>query len=219
MKLATAGYSDLSDRGGSILRGYDIEQGRAPKECRFPANRMAGLLHAARDLNEHPDDVRRRALLLGMWESWARSEGATHLVRALERDMRACNAFRDRVHASYRVHSEPTPDGQDVAIDIVIDNDLDYALHVVMSGNLIAEGLLPKAPGRAHRTRSIVWGGLEGDERVVGPRSVRTFRQNVDGYTQHLSLADAGGLSRIRPHVSAGGAFEGGGCTLPVRAD
>ena len=218
VQWATGGFTDLSDNGGSFLRTYEIEQAAASEECRFPTSRMAGVLRAARDLNEHPHSRRRQVALLGLWKSWTESEGADHLLRALERDMRTCSALRDQVHATYRVTSEPTPRGKDVAINITIKNTLNEEVAVNMAGSMLAHGLLPKMPGGPARTRSVVWGGLEGDEGVVRGRSVQTFRQNVNDYRKHLSFTDTGSVSRLRARVDAWPERTGIGCNLPVPA-
>lgn len=215
---ATGGFTDLSDAGGSFLRTYDIQQAAAPEECRFPASRMAGVLRAARDLNEHPHSRPRRTALLNLWRSWTEAENAAHLMRALERDMRDCAAFRDRVRASYRVATVPTPRGQDVGIDITIDNDLDDQIVVTMSGRMRAHDLLPTVTSQRPRNRLLVWGGLVGDQAKLNSRSIRTFRQNLNAYRKHLSLAETGRLSEIRPRVDAYVDSRGIGCNLPVPA-
>ena len=218
VELATAGFADLSSNGGTDLRSYAMTQAAVKEQCRFPTWRMGGVLRAARDLNEHPSDRARRAELVGLWTSWARSVGAEHWVRALRRSMRTCADFREQVRASYRVHMEPGGAGKDASVHIRVENGLDHQANLLLTGTLVAHGVLPRvpAPGRVPRDRSVVWGTLHDDQHELGPHATQTFPQNLTPNKQYLRLTSTGVLSRIRPLAYARDNETSRGCALPV---
>src|SRR5262245_6472865 len=117
--------------------------------------------------------------VLASYRDWATLVGLQHMGGALLKDRASCRQLIPNVPARYAVWWQPTAQGKDYWVQLIMQNDTDELLRGSLEGSLWATDPLPGSFGvrtmhRGRHSQRFDWGGSSADFMYARPHSRST---------------------------------------------
>jgi hypothetical protein len=207
-----------------LARRVDKVRGRLLTSCSSMPTTAASFFSAADRLTSRPLNAKSLDELLAAYARWATPIGEGRRAERIIKNRKACLELARQVRTGYAVWWEPTPEGKDMWVQLIVHNDTAHRLAVSLWGSLWATGVLPK---RAEYTRTHhgvrdatqwTWGGSSADSMYGEPHARSTTFVGI-GETYKLHMTSDGYMFDIQPVIQIhlyGPGTTPYGCSLPV---
>lgn len=212
--LSGAGRSSVDDAVARFAAAISKAVSRTRKACGGGATALDALVELVRTASDEGVDEPLLRRIVQAFEEWGRVIGrprTTQILYAAD----PCTILRKDVRASYEIRRRPQGDGVDVAVELLLENDLEKVVLLSHAGDVESTGERPDGASGSYR-----WGSSSSDFLEVAPG--RTSRAVVD--IVPAAGPDVDSVIQLLPHgdvrvvdVHAWASLANVTCSIPVK--
>lgn len=220
-RVLSAVTGESPEAANQFARRVDNARKRLLTRCASVPAAAASFFSAAERLTSRPLAADSLDELLAAYARWATTPGESRRAERAIANRKACLKLTRQVRTGYAVWSEPTPEGKDMWVQLIVHNETGHRFGVSLNGRLWATGMLPGwgDPTRTHHgvrdATQFTWGGSSADFMYADPHARSTKFVGI-GEFYKLHMTSDGDVFDVQPVMTVSGPGIPSWCSLPV---